>query len=110
MGLADPIRSAEAPTIGRLRESWRQVISMKRSAQRFRTRLAGAQMVVEGEMEVDPQFGDVAAVMAVTIRILDWAIRDLDRLKLPDELFEVVPQRPVVRIAAETGARQSATR
>jgi hypothetical protein len=45
---------------------------------------------------VDPQFGEVAAVMAVVVRIIDWAVRDLDRLRLPEELFEVIPSQAVV--------------
>jgi hypothetical protein len=51
---------------------------------------------VEVAIGVDPQFGNVAVVMAVVLRILDWAARDLDRLTLPEELFEAVPSHAVV--------------
>jgi hypothetical protein len=50
-----------------LRESWRQVTSMRRSTQRFRARVGRTLPYVQ---------------MAMTA--------DLDRLRLPEELFEVI--------------------
>jgi hypothetical protein len=113
MSLADMIGSdvvTETPPVDRVRESWRQVMSMKRSTQQFRARLAKAQTAVENEIELDPQFGDVTVTIATVVRILDWTLRDLDRLRLPDELFEVVRPRPVIRIAAQGSARPSVDR
>jgi len=78
-----------APDDG-LRESWRQVMSMRRSTQQFRARVGRTLPSVQMAMDADPQFGDVATTMAVLVRVLDWAVRDLDRLRLPEELFEVV--------------------
>ncbi len=89
---------AEQSSDDRLRESWRHVFSMKRSTQQFRPRLARTLSMVEQDVELDPQFGDVVTTMAAMVRILDWTMRDLDRLRLPDELFEVVPVQPAVRI------------
>jgi hypothetical protein len=79
-----------------LRESWRQVMSMRRSTKQFRARVGRALPSVEMAIGVDPQFADVTAVMAAMVRILDWAVGDLDRLKLPEELFEMVPSRVVI--------------
>ena len=73
-----------------LRESWRQVMSMRRSTQQFRARMGRTLPSVQMAMNADPQFGDVVTVMVVLVRVLDWAVRDLDRLRLPEELFEVV--------------------
>lgn len=82
-----------------LRDSWRVVYSMKRSTQQFRARLKRALPTVENEIGTDPQFADVLATMATVARILDWALCDLDRLRLPDELFEVIPVQTAARIA-----------
>jgi hypothetical protein len=79
-----------------LRETWREVMSVRRSTQQFRARLARALPVIENESGRDVQLGDVAAVMTMVVRILDWTMRDLDRLHLPAELLEVV--LPVSRI------------
>jgi hypothetical protein len=108
MSLAEAIRSDGAPSRQQageqLRESWRVVCSMKRSTQQFRARLARTLSAVENEVGTDSQFGDVAVTMAAMVRILDWALRDLDRLRLPDELFEVVPVQPAVRIVSSRKA------
>ena len=89
MSAANTTASNGAPDDG-LRESWRQVMSMRRSTQRFRARVGRTLPSVQMAMNADPQFGDVATVMAVMARVLDWAVRDLDRLRLPEELFEVI--------------------
>jgi hypothetical protein len=80
-----------------LRESWRRVMSVKRSTQQFRARLVRTLPMIEQEVELDQQFADVSATMATVIRILDWTLHDLDRLQLPDKLFEAIAQ-PAVRI------------
>jgi hypothetical protein len=79
--------------------SWRVVYSMKRSTQQFRARVKRALPMIEDEIGSDPQFAEVLARMATVVRILDWALCDLDRLRLPDELFEVIPVQTAVRIA-----------
>jgi hypothetical protein len=82
--------SSTLSAAGTMREAWRQVTSVRRSTQQFRARLQRALSSVENDVRLDPQLGDVAAAMTTVVRILDWAIGDLDRLKLPEELFEVV--------------------
>ena len=78
-----------APDDG-LRESWRQVMSMRRSTQQFRARVSRTLPSVQMAVNADPQFGDAATVMTVLVRVLDWAVHDLDLLRLPEELFEVI--------------------
>ena len=95
MSLPDTMPSNEEVSFDRLRESWRVVYSMKRSTQQFRARLARTLSTIEQEIELDPQFAGVAATMATVARILDWTMRDLDHLRLPDEMFEVVPVQPI---------------
>jgi hypothetical protein len=75
----------------RTRETWREVMSMRRRALLFRARLARTLPMIENESGRDVQLGDVATTIAVLVRIIDWATRDLDRLHLPEELLEVVP-------------------
>jgi hypothetical protein len=74
-----------------LREAWCEAMSVRRSTQQFRARLARTLPVIENECGSDAQLGDVAAVVTVVARILDWAMLDLDHVRLPDELLEVVP-------------------
>ena len=97
MSLAETVVAVQSPD-DHLRESWRQVFSMKRSTQQFRARLARMLPVIEKDVELDPQFEDVTSTVATMLRILEWSTRDLDRLRLPDELFEVVPVQPTVRV------------
>lgn len=89
--------TAPQPT-DRLRESWRQVFSMKRSTQQFKARLKRTLPLMEYESELDPQFAEVAATMASVVRILDWTLGDLEGLRLPDELVEVVPVQLAVTV------------
>jgi len=89
VSVANVTVSNGAPDDG-LRESWRQVMSMRRSTQQFRARMGRTLPSVQMAMNADPQFGDVVTVMVVLVRVLDWAVHDLDRLRLPEELFEVV--------------------
>jgi len=98
--IAADVTIAELPT-DRRRESWRAVCRVKRSTQQFRARLKRTLGTIEKEVEGDPQFGEVAATVSYVVRILDWTIGDLERLRLPDELFEVVPVQPIVRIATD---------
>jgi len=74
-----------------MRDGWRRVMSVKRSTRQFRTRLGRSVAAIDDAAQVDPQFGDVVVVTRVVLRILDWAVGDLDRLRIPDELFEEVP-------------------
>lgn len=90
---------AETSADDRLRESWRRVMTMKRSTQQFRARLIRTLPLVGQGTDIDPQFGEVAAKMAAVVQILGWTMHDLDRLRLP-ELFEVVTAQPGVRIVS----------
>ncbi len=91
---------AENAANDRLRESWRRVMMMKRSTQRFRVRLTRTLPLVGQEVDIDPQFGDVVAKMAAVVQVLGWTMQELDRLSLPDELFEVIPVQRGVRIVS----------
>jgi hypothetical protein len=66
-------------------------MSVRRRALLFRARLARTLPKIENESDRDVQLGDVATTIAVLVRIIDWAVRDLDHLRLPAELLEVVP-------------------
>src|SRR5689334_8829207 len=88
-------------TTDRLRDDWRRVMSMKRTTQQFRTKLERSVAAIDDAAQVDPQFGDVVMVTRVLLRILDWAVGDLDRLRLPDELFEEIPPHTATRTAGQ---------
>jgi hypothetical protein len=89
---------AERSADDRLRESWRRVMAVKRSTQQFRARLTRTLPLVEQGIDIDEQFGEVAATMATVVHVLGWTMHDFDLLRLPDELFEVAPVQRGVRI------------
>jgi hypothetical protein len=73
-----------------LRETWREVMSVRRSTQQFRGRLARTLPTIEEQTGSDPCLGDVATTVAVLVRILDWVTRELKDVYPPEELFEVI--------------------
>jgi hypothetical protein len=73
-----------------LRETWREVTSVRRRTQQFRSRLARTLPTIEEQAGSDPRLGDVVTTVAVLVRILDWATRELKDVYPPEELFEVI--------------------
>jgi hypothetical protein len=81
-----------------LRETWRQVMSVRRSALQFRSRLARTLPTIEEEVGRDPHLGDVVTTITVLVRILDWTMGELKDVYPPQELFEVIVLPTVARL------------
>jgi hypothetical protein len=73
-----------------LRETWREVMSVRRSTQQFRSRLARTLPTMEAQVGCDARLGDIVTSVSVLVRILDWTMRELKDVYPPEELFEVI--------------------
>jgi hypothetical protein len=93
--VSDPIKNEENRG-DELREIWREVMSVRRRALQFRSRLVRSLPTIEERAGRDPRLGDVVTTIAVLVRILDWTSSDLKHIYPPDELFEVIELPPVV--------------